>query len=95
MPECDGIDEDNRKLEYNQRWLKWAIPPDATTHKKVAKCIRYAPIAQSNETKQCAAESFNRMQRIPCTEYVYKTDERNIQTEVSLPTPSSLHSELK
>lgn len=98
MSECDVISVDNRELEYNQRWLNLAIPPDSTTNNKLANCVRYAPAtktknfttALSNETTQCSAESFNTTQTIECTEYVHASDERNIQTEVS--TQNQIHS---
>lgn len=90
MPECEDITVNNRELEFNQPWLNFAIPPDSAANKKVHSCVRYAPIAAAltNGTGQCTADSFNKEQTIECTEFVYATDERNIQTEV-LPTPEN------
>lgn len=93
MPECDFIAENNRAIEFNQQWLNFSIPPDSTANNKIANCVRYAPVTDAttnnlttalpNGTGQCTADSFNTMQTIECTEYVYASDERNIQTEVS------------
>lgn len=98
MPECDEINEDNHKLEFNQQWLNWAIPLDTieNNNHKVDNCVRYAPSMRTNRTRHCAAESFDPMQTIECTEYVHASDERNIQTEVFirffLNENSSIHS---
>lgn len=83
MPECEDITLNSRELEFNQPWLNFTIPPDPATHKSVHSCVRYAPIAaQSNGAGHCTADSFDMTQTIECTEFVYETDERNIQTEV-------------
>lgn len=46
-------------------------------------------------TRLCAAESFNTMQTIQCTAYVYASDERNIHTEVSTPSLKIFHSSIQ
>lgn len=90
MPECDGINAENR--EFDQRWLNFTIPLDSTANNnKVANCVRYAPSTWSNETRQCVPESFNTMQTVQCTEYVHASDERNIQTEVFIHFPILVH----
>lgn len=80
MPECEDITVNSRQLEFNQPWLNFTIPPDPATDKSVHSCVRYAPI--SNGAGQCTADSFDTQQTIECTEFVYATDEQNIQTEV-------------
>lgn len=82
MPECD-FGDDNREIEYDQPWLKHAIP---STNGQLESCVRYVPKNQTTtlfaENMLCSANLFNSSQRIQCSEYIYSTDERNIQTEV-------------
>lgn len=82
MPECE-FDVNNRDLPYNQSWLDYTTPQ---LDEKFDNCHRYAP---KNLTSfellngQCATNMFDSFQIIPCSEYVYTSDEQNIQTEVS------------
>lgn len=81
MPNCDG-DVNNRELNYVQPWLKYAIP---STDTGFESCSYYAPNTSftSNVLPQCSRNYFNKSKQIHCTEFVYKTDETNIQTEVN------------
>lgn len=85
MPECDD-DISNREVQYDQPWLHLAIPSSAAN--KTENCVRYAPISWTETSalqggiKQCNSSMFNTSQTIACSEYVYASDERNIQTEV-------------
>lgn len=81
VPECDLADRNNRDLKYNQPWLKYAIP---STNDTIDKCHRYASI-NSTSIDRCDASRFDTTQQIKCTEFVYKTDEINLQTQVSGP----------
>lgn len=76
MPECEE-GEDNRQIPFNQSWLHYAIPSNDTQK----NCIRYAPKNGLNNN-QCNADFFNTSSRIECSEYIYASDERNVQTEV-------------
>lgn len=82
MPECD-IGVDNREIGYDQPWLQKAIP---STNGQLESCVRYVPKNQTTtlfvENTECSADLFNTSQQIQCSEYIYSTDERNIQTEV-------------
>lgn len=79
MPECD-VGENNREIVYDQPWLKFAIP---TSKNGFENCVRNAPInSTTTNDYQCSANLFNTSKQIPCKEFVYKTDEINIQTEV-------------
>lgn len=79
MPECEfGLN--NRELPFDQSWLNNAIP---TENGKIDNCYRYAPINYNKiEPNQCSADMFNKSRKIPCNEYIYATDEKNVQTEV-------------
>lgn len=77
MPECD-LSENNREISYDQPWLKYAIPQ---TNNGFENCLRYAPIHNSS-TYQCDANRFDTSKTIRCTEFIYTTDEINVQTEV-------------
>lgn len=82
MPECEfGVS--NRDLPYNQPWLNNTMPQ---LDEKFDTCHRYAPMRNltANEllSDQCAADMFNSSRTISCSEYVYTSDEKNIQTEV-------------
>lgn len=80
MPECDVGHASNRDIQYDQPWLRYAIP---LTNGKYDKCFRYAIKNQTSlETTQCDADKFNKYERMTCTEYVYASDEINVQTEV-------------
>lgn len=82
MPECDVDGVNNRDLVYNQQWLRYAIP---FNDGKYDNCYRYAPTHSTITTGsgQCSADMFNTSMKIACTEFVYASDERNIQTEVN------------
>lgn len=73
---------DNRKLEYHQPWLSFVIPSSNDTFEN---CYRYAPIntTLSADKNQCNSNQFDPTQKIKCAEYVYASDEINLQTEVS------------
>lgn len=71
--------ENNRELSYTQPWVKYAIPSSKTG---LERCVRYAPNNTLPSGYQCEREYFNVSNRIECTEFVYQTDETNIQTEV-------------
>lgn len=79
MPGCD-IGVDNREIPFDQLWLPNAIP---STNGRIDSCFRYA---LKNETNfgnvQCSAEMFDENVKIACSEYIYASDERNLQTEV-------------
>lgn len=80
MPECEfGVN--NRDLLYNQPWLSSAIPQ---LNEKFDNCYRYAPKNWTSTLLpgQCTADMFDSSKKIACNEYVYTTDEKNIQTEV-------------
>lgn len=87
MPECDD-DIDIRELQYDQPWLHFAIPSSSAN--KIENCVRYAPLlrnetsARQGGSNQCTSDMFNTSQTIACSEYVYASDEKNIQTEVSI-----------
>lgn len=80
MPECE-FGENNRDLPYDRPWLKDAIPWE---NGKFDNCYRYAPKNQTFYTvaDRCSADMFDKSIKISCSEYIYETDERNIQTEV-------------
>lgn len=79
VPECD-VGDNNRAIGYDQPWLKYAIP---STSNGFENCLRYAPINVSAPYgHQCSANLFNTSKQIRCTEFVYTTDETNVQTEV-------------
>lgn len=80
MPECDIAQTNNRDIAYDQPWLQYAIP---STDGKYEKCFRYAIKNHTSfETDQCNADMFDNSTKIECTEYIYGSDEKNIQTEV-------------
>lgn len=85
MPECD-IGENNRQIAYDQPWLQNAIP---YSNDKYESCVRYASVNKSesfiaNEKDfQCFNNSFNTLERIECSEFIYASDEQNMQTEVN------------
>lgn len=80
MPECDISETNNRDIRYDQPWLRHAIP---STNGKYDKCFRYAIKNQtSSEVNQCNADIFDNSTKIECTDYIYASDEKNIQTEV-------------
>lgn len=75
------MDENNREIVYDQPWLKYAIP---TSKSGYESCVHYAKNDSfiGNEN-QCDHDLFNTSNQIQCTEFVYKTDEVNVQTEVN------------
>lgn len=78
VPECE-FSEDNRDLPFNQPWLNNAIP---SKNGKLDNCYRYAPKNEAIEPGKCSADMFDTSMKIPCTEYIHASDERNMQTEV-------------
>lgn len=81
MPECD-VGANNRDIKYDQEWLKLAIPFNDNNHPE--SCTRYAPNNISAvKSRQCSAELFDKSTKIECSEFVYASDEKNVQTEVS------------
>lgn len=80
MPGCD-IGENNREIKFDQPWLKNAIP---FSKGKIDSCYRYALKNETNGVKmdQCSADLFDTSKTIACSEYVYASDEKNVQTEV-------------
>lgn len=81
VPECE-VDNNNRGLPFNQPWLNNAIP---TKNGKLSNCLRYAPrnlTTNLNGPEQCSADMFDTSVEIACTEFVYSSNERNLQTEV-------------
>lgn len=82
IPECDLDENNNRLLQYDQPWLSMAIP---SVNNTFDKCFRYAPANLSeflSESGQCSGQMFNTSKKIACTEFVYASDEKNVQTEV-------------
>lgn len=80
MPECD-IGENNREIHFNQPWIENAIP---SSDGIIESCSRYASTnkTKSNVEEQCGSDSFNTSLKITCSEYIYASDEKNVQTEV-------------
>lgn len=81
MPECE-VGDNNRELTFNQPWLSYAIPSE---NGKYDKCHRYAPKSLTstlNEPGKCSADMFDTSKQIECTEYIYASNEVNLQTEV-------------
>lgn len=79
VPECD-VGENNRDIPYNQKWVNFAIP--TASNGKLKNCVRYASLDSNDGSIQCAADKFNISEEIECTEYIYETNEKNMQTEV-------------
>lgn len=81
MPECD-VGESNRAMEFDQPWLHYAIP---SSNNQLKNCVRYAPIETNagSGNVTCNANMFNTSVEIACSEFIYASDEKNIQTEVS------------
>lgn len=79
IPECD-LNVNNRDIQYNQSWLENAIP---LKNGEIDNCNRYEPLHPNIHSDQCTADLFNVSKQIPCTEFVYASDEINLQTEVS------------
>lgn len=80
MPNCD-IGENNREISYDQPWLSNAIPSSSGTFDS---CSHYA--LKDNiliRPGQCNANVFNTSMKVKCSEFVYASDEKNLQTEVS------------
>lgn len=80
VPECDVASTNNRELIFDHPWLKNAIPKSENGFEN---CFRFAPnnSFEPNEHK-CDGDQFDTTRQIQCTEFVYKTDETNVQTEV-------------
>lgn len=80
MPSCD-VGDNNREISYDQPWLKYAIP---SSKNGFESCVYYARNNSFAENEsQCSRELFNKSNEIKCTEFIYKTDEINVQTEVN------------
>lgn len=83
VPECD-VGGDDREIKYDQPWLHNAIP---TSGGKLKNCMRFAPIIISDGfasgRNECTTDLFNTSVEIECSEFVYASDEKNVQTEVS------------
>lgn len=80
VPECEV--GNNRELPFSQAWLSNAIPLE---NGKLDHCHRYAPknwTATLSDPGKCSADMFDTSVKIACTEYVYTSDEANLQTEV-------------
>lgn len=83
MPECE-IGSNNRNISFNQTWLHNAIP---LKNAKNDNCFRYA---RKNLTTvvpgTCSADAdiFDTTKKIPCNEFIYASNERNLQTEVKV-----------
>lgn len=89
MPECEF--GNNRGIPFDQPWLRYAIP---FSDGEYATCFRYAPMIYTNgtvTTDECTAEMFNNSATIECTEFVYASDEKNLQTEVRGEMLYSIH----
>lgn len=79
IPECD-IGVNNRELRFDQPWLKEAIPYPLN---KMDKCQRYVPRnGTTNADGQCSADFFDNTKLMECSEFIYSSDEKNVQTEV-------------
>lgn len=91
MPECEvGID--NREIPFDRPWLDIAIPSE---NGKLDNCHRYAPKNWTDITPgQCSVDMFDRSKKIPCNEYIYASDEKNIQTEVKIDTKQQIFLDL-
>lgn len=86
VPECD-VGDNNRAIIYDQPWLKYAIP---TIKNRYENCVRYAPInASTTNEHQCTPDLFDTSKLIECTEFIYTTDETNVQTEVIFERPKN------
>ncbi|XP_031636514.1 solute carrier family 22 member 6-A-like [Contarinia nasturtii] len=83
VPECD-IGENNRDITYDQAWVRSAIP--TLSDGKLKNCVRYAPVSDGTGifSNKCSADMFNTSVEIECTEFIYSSDERNIQTELNI-----------
>lgn len=78
VPECD-VGVNNRDIPYDQPWLSAAIP---YSNNKIDRCFRYAPKNYTSVSAECSADLFDNTTTIPCTEFIYASDETNVQTEV-------------
>lgn len=78
VPECEASNN-NRDLPFDQPWLHIAIPSKS---EKLDNCFRYAPKNRTTEPGKCTADMFDTSKRIACNEFIYASDEKNIQTEV-------------
>ena len=85
IPECD-VGENNREIDYDQPWLRNAIPVDSSNG-QLENCVRFARLISNSSTEspplaKCGPDMFDRSSTIECSEFIYTTDERNVQTEV-------------
>lgn len=80
VPECEFDGESDRNIPYDQPWLKNAIPFESG---KIDHCRRYAlKNLSAIAGGQCDANMFDTTTKVSCNEFIYASDERNIQTEV-------------
>lgn len=86
VSECD-ISANNQGIQYDQPWLHYAIPH---SNGKLSSCSRYAPSINRNESSglvreaQCRPEMFDTSKTVECTEFIYTSDEKNVQTEFNI-----------
>lgn len=80
VPECDVVAY-NGSVQFDQPWLSRAIP---LTNTSIENCLRFK-VNQSVpvENDQCLESYFDRTVMRKCDDFVFKTDERSIQNEVS------------
>lgn len=79
MPECETSDN-NRGIPFNQTWLNNAIP---IKNEKFENCLRFAPRNLTTiEAEKCSADMFDTTTKIECSDFIYASDEQNLQTEV-------------
>lgn len=85
-----------RETGYDQNFLEYAIPKSKNGFANCHRFAPNNSILQNelngehgtvrDETEQkekfCNRDMFDRTEKIQCTEFVYKTDETNVQTEV-------------
>lgn len=80
MPECE-FDANNRNIPFNRTWLNNAIP---LKNDQYENCQRFAPQNLSSfGPGKCSADMFDTATKIECSEFIYASDERNLQTEVN------------
>lgn len=83
VSECD-ISANNREIQYDQPWLRYAIPQP---NGKLSSCFRYAPISKNESSGfigECRPEMFDTSETVKCTEFIYTSDEKNVQTEFNI-----------
>ncbi|XP_055299839.1 organic cation transporter protein-like [Sitodiplosis mosellana] len=87
IPECD-VGENSREIAYDQPWLRNAIPTIENSNGKMENCVRYASLDRNSSTEsslaKCGPDMFNKSLIVKCSEFIYATDERNVQTELNI-----------